>query len=150
MRDGHGPHPILMRGMPSWHRLGSHLEFKTVSDAAETVVAIERGFWTQADDSAYFTTHMADGGLSVLEPMGFVEKRQAVESVAPAPWTDVEMLDLQVRQLTPDCVILAYHGRGRQVGQAKAYEGSIASTYCLIAGEWKLAITAHQPWSPKG
>lgn len=120
-----------------------------MSDTTNQILAIEKGFWTKADDPAYFREHVADGGLSVIEPMGFVEKQQAIEFAADKPWTGVEMLDVEVRQMTPDCVILAYHGRGQHDGDEKPYQGSIASTYLRIDGAWRLALSAHQPWTPK-
>ncbi|MGH2513185.1 MAG: DUF4440 domain-containing protein [Candidatus Limnocylindrales bacterium] len=68
---------------------------------------------------------------------------------AESPWTNVEMIDVKIREISPDCVILAYHGRGSRAGDEKPYQGSIASTYCRIGGTWKLAISSHQPWTPK-
>jgi hypothetical protein len=109
-----------------------------MTTTTDEVVAIERGLWTQANDPAYFA-----------EPMGFVEKAQLIKMPAEKPWTKVDMLDVEVRQITPDCVILAYHGRGSRAGDEKPYEGSIASTYCRIDGTWQLSLSAHQPWTPK-
>jgi len=121
-----------------------------MSKTTDNILSIEKGFWTEADKPGYFEQHVADGGLSVIEPMGFIEKQEVMKSPAEKPWGKVEMLDVQVRQLTPDCVILAYHGRGHRDGDEKPYEGSIASTYVRIDGSWKLALSAHQPWTPKG
>ena len=120
-----------------------------MSDVTDEVLAIEKGFWTEADDPQYFSEHIAEGGLTVIEPMGFVEKQQAVAMTADRPWDQVEMLDVQVRQITPDCVIVAYHGRGSQGGDRKPYMGSIAAAYVRQDGQWRLAISAHQPWTPQ-
>ncbi len=120
-----------------------------MTETTDEVLAIERGLWTKADNPKYFEEHILDGGLSVIEPMGFIEKEQAVRMPAEKPWDEVEMLDVEVRQVTLDCVILAYHGRGRRDGDEKPYEGSIASTYLRVDGNWKLALSAHQPWMPK-
>ena len=120
-----------------------------MSDVTEEVLSIETGFWTQADDPRYFEEHVADGGLTVIEPMGFVEKEQAVAMTADHPWDDVELRDVQIRQLAPDCVILAYHGRGRRGNDETPYTGSIASAYVLQDGHWRMAISSHQPWAPK-
>ncbi len=114
----------------------------------DEITAIEKGFWIHADDGSYFTNNIVEGGLSVIEPMGFVERDQVAKNPAEAPWRDVEMLDLKIRQVTPDVVILAYHGRGRTDGQDAPYEGSIASTYVRQDGKWKMAISSHQPWKP--
>lgn len=121
-----------------------------MTDDTGEVLAIEKGFWTEADDPAYFAEHIADGGLSVIEPMGFVEKQQVVAMPADQPWVDVEMRDVEVRHVTSDCIVLAYHGLGRRSGDGKPYAGSIASAYVRQDGRWRLAISAHQPWTPKG
>ena len=120
-----------------------------MSDVTDEVLAIEKGFWTEADDPQYFEEHIADRGLTVIEPMGFVEKQQAVAMTADRPWDEVEMLDVQIRDVTADCVIVAYHGRGRRAGDEKPYTGSIASAYVRQDGHWRLALSAHQPWAPK-
>ena len=118
------------------------------TDLTNEIVAIERRFWTEADDPDTFRELIADGGLSVIEPMGAIEKDQAIKMTAPSPWTHVEMTDVVVRQITPDLAILAYHGSARGA-DGKPYHGSIASTYARIDGQWKLAMSAHQPWEPK-
>ena len=118
-------------------------------DVTNDVLAIEKGFWTEAHNPAYFAEHIAEGGLTVIEPMGFVEKEQAVAMTADRPWDGVEMLDVTLRQITPDCVVLAYHGRGRRAGDLRPYTGSIASAYVRQDGHWRLAISAHQPWDSK-
>ena len=92
---------------------------------------------------------MAEGGLSVIEPMGAIEKQQAIEMTAPTPWRNVEMTDVVVRRITPDLAILAYHGSARGGADGKPYQGSIASAYARIDGRWQLALTVHQPWEPK-
>jgi hypothetical protein len=82
-------------------------------------------------------------------PAGFIEKAQALQMSAQAkPFKDVVMKDLRVRQLTPDCVILAYHGQGSRDGDEKPFQGSVCSAYIKRDGRWQLALTAHQPWKP--
>jgi hypothetical protein len=87
-------------------------------------------------------------GISVIEPMGFIEKQQAVKMAADKPWKDVQMQDVVLHQVTPDCVIVAYHGQGRRDGDEAPHRSSIASTYVKRDGRWQLALTAHQPWKP--
>jgi hypothetical protein len=120
-----------------------------MSDVTDRILAIERGFWTKADDPTYFAEHIAEGGVSVIEPMGVIEKVQAVSMKADAPWIDVEMSDVVIRQVSPDLVILAYHGSGRHAGDEEPYRGSIASAYARIDGNWQLALSSHQPWKAR-
>jgi hypothetical protein len=119
-----------------------------MSRIADEILAIEKGFWTQVDNPRFFEENLADQGISVIEPMGFIAKRQAVQMVADKPYRDVEMQDVVLHQVTPDCVILAYHGKGVRDGNDAPYHGSIASTYVKQDGRWQLALTAHQPWKP--
>lgn len=114
------------------------------------ILAIERGFWTHADDPRYFEDHYADDGMTVLEPMGVIGKETAVGMTADSPWTDVEMTDVEIREITPDLVVLAYHGVGRRDDDEAPYRGSIASSYVRRDGRWQLVLTAHQPWKPAG
>jgi hypothetical protein len=120
-----------------------------MSELTDEILAIEKCFWTRADDPRMFEENLADAGISVIEPMGFIEKPQAVKMAADKPYRNVEMTDVIVHQVTPDCVILAYHGQASREGDEEPYRGSIASTYVKQDGRWQLALTAHQPWRPK-
>jgi uncharacterized protein DUF4440 len=121
-----------------------------MSQTTDEILALERRFWTEADNPRFFEENLASEAISVIEPMGFIEKEQAVSMAADKPWTEVEMKDVHVLQMAPDCVILAYHGRGSREGDEKPFLGSIASTYVRRDGRWQLALTAHQPWKPDG
>ena len=116
-----------------------------MSHDTDAVLAIERGFWTAADDPRFFEENVADEGLSVIEPMGAIEKRKAVQMTADQPWSEVELLDLVVKQPRPDLIVLSYHGKGKRA-DGKSHSGSIASTYAKLDGRWQLVLTAHQPW----
>jgi hypothetical protein len=118
-----------------------------MSAVNDEVLAMERRLWTEADRPETLSDVVADGGISVIEPMGAIEKVDAVAMPAEAPWVDVEMRDVVVREITPGVVILAYHGSGRRSSDGKPYRGSIASTYARIGGRWQLVMTAHQPWA---
>ena len=119
-----------------------------MSEIADEILAIEKGFWTRVDDPRFFEENLADEGISVIEPMGFIGKRQAVQMTADKPYQNVEMTDVVLHQVTPDCVILAYHGQGARDGDEGPHRSSIASTYVRQDGRWRLALTAHQPWKP--
>ncbi|MGH2513186.1 MAG: hypothetical protein ACRDGQ_10905 [Candidatus Limnocylindrales bacterium] len=56
-----------------------------MSDTTDQVIAIEKGFWTHADDPGYFEGNMVDGGLSVIEPMGFLEREQVSSRQCSTP-----------------------------------------------------------------
>lgn len=118
-----------------------------MTQTTDEIVALEKRFWTEANKPETFTDLVMDDAITVIEPMGFITKQQAASMPAEQPWTDVQMHDLVVHQLTADVVVLAYHGQGRQ-GDAEPYRGSIASVYVRHDGKWRLAMTSHQPWKP--
>ena len=117
-----------------------------MSKATDEVIAIETGFWDHSNDPQYYTDHLADDGVTVIEPMGFIEKPMAVEAAQYGePFGNVELTDVVAREVAPGVIILAYHGRGEREGKP-AYEGSIASVYIQRDGRWQAVLAAHQPW----
>jgi Domain of unknown function (DUF4440) len=117
-----------------------------VRDVTDEILKLEERLWTEADRPETFREVVADQGISVIEPMGAIDKERALSMPADAPWVDVEMRDVVIRAITPEVVVLAYHGSGRRSSDGMPYRGSIASTYVRIDGRWQLALTAHQPW----
>jgi hypothetical protein len=122
-----------------------------MSKDTDEVMAIERSLWTNANDPRVYEQTMIDGAISVIEPMGFIEKAQAIAySAKGKPFNGVHMKDVVMREITPECIVLAYHGEATHVGEDKPYRGSISSVYVKKDGRWQLAMTAHQPWQPSG
>jgi hypothetical protein len=121
-----------------------------MSKTIENVVALERQFWAEANNPEFFQRVFADDGITVMEPMGFVDKKTAVAmSKEGSAWKDVEILDQKTIQITPDSVAVVYHGRGTKEGSKEPYEATIASVYAKRDGDWQLVLTVHQPWDPK-
>jgi hypothetical protein len=82
----------------------------------------------------------------VIEPMGVVLKAQAVEMAVKAPrWTEVEMADVEARELAPNCVVLTYRGSARRGDGGERYRARISSVYVHRQGRWQLGFTQHQP-----
>lgn len=117
-----------------------------MSKGTDEVIALEKQLWDRANDPAAYDHVVADDAISVIEPLGFVDKRTAM-AMAPKgrPFRDLVMHDLIVRPLTADCIAIAYHAEARQ-DDGKPYRGSICSVYLRREGRWQLALTAHQPW----
>jgi hypothetical protein len=114
------------------------------------VLALEEKFWSNANDAAFFKESFAEDGLTILEPMGFIEKAQAVAMASQGKaFEDLQMSDVHIRQLTADCVMVAYHGQANPKGSATPYLGTICSIYVKKAGHWQLAVGVHQPWKPQ-
>ena len=122
-----------------------------MSKETDEVVSLERKFWTNGNDPAFFQEAMADKGIAVIEPMAFIEKAQAVAMSAKGhAFKDVVFKDVIVRELAPDCLAILYHGQGSPEGGDKPFQGSICSVYVKRAGRWQMALTVHQPWKPDG
>ncbi|HLZ48557.1 MAG TPA: hypothetical protein VKR80_07915 [Candidatus Limnocylindria bacterium] len=119
-----------------------------MSTDTDEVIAIEKGFWTRSNDAAYFAEHIADGAITVIEPLGLIEKTFAVESTKQGhPFTEVEFRDTIVREVVPGVIVLAYHGQGRTGDHL--YQGAICSVYVKRDGRWRSVASSHQPWKPK-
>ena len=119
-----------------------------MSADTDAVVAIEKGFWTRSNEPAYFAEHIADGGVTVIEPIGMIEKPFAVESAKQGrPFTDVTFTDTIVREVAPGVIVLAYHGQGRSE-DGHQYQGAICSVYVKQDGRWRSVASSHQPWKP--
>jgi hypothetical protein len=116
----------------------------------EEILEIEKRFWKEMDSPEMFKESLADDALSVMEPMGFIEKNQAVEMSSKSKrFKDVEMDDVHFRDIAPDCVALAYHGKGMQEGADKPFTGTVSSVYVKRNGRWQVALAVHQPWKPE-
>lgn len=114
------------------------------------VLSLEEKFWTHANDTSFFEQALAADGLTIFEPVGFIEKKEAVAMAKQGqPFEALQMTDLHIRQLTKDCVMVAYHGQANPRGSSKPYQGTICSIYVKRDGRWQLAVGVHQPWKPK-
>jgi hypothetical protein len=116
----------------------------------EDVLKMEKRFWTESGEPGFFQSAMKDDAITVIEPMGFITKDQAIKMTEPgSSWSGLEMEDVKFVDLTPDCVALAYHAKAKNDKTGQPYRGSINSVYVRQGGEWKLGMTSHQPWPEK-
>lgn len=121
-----------------------------MSEHTDAVVELERRFWREANNPAYFQETFADDGMTILEPVGVITKARAMTLSAHAkPWDEVHMQDIATRELAPDCVAVTYRGTARREGDAEPYHARIASVYVFRDGRWQLGMTSHQQWDPK-
>ena len=119
-------------------------------EARDEIISLERRFWEEANNPELFQNYFAEDGLTIFEPMGYIEKNQAMEmSSKGKPFKDVKLEDIHIRELTPDCVALAYHGEGVREGDSEPYRGSICSVYVRRNNRWQMAVTDHQAWNPE-
>lgn len=117
-----------------------------MTKAEQQVVAIEERFWRESNNPEFFNKVFADDGVTVIEPMGIIEKRQAVEMSKESPgWEDVEIEGVRTIEITPDCVGLIYHGRAKKKDSGEPYQASMVSVYAKRDGDWQLVLSSHQP-----
>lgn len=116
----------------------------------DELISLEKEFWAKANDPDFFRERMAEDGLAIMEPAGFIPKAQAVQMAAKGKsFRDVRMEDVHFQELTPDCVALAYRGEGTPEGSNEPYHGNICSVYVRREGRWQCALSDHQPWNPE-
>jgi hypothetical protein len=113
---------------------------------AEEVLAIEKRFWEEGTPEL-FEEHFAHDGIAIFEPMPIIDKATSIEMAKTArPFTNVQMEDVHIQDLTPDCITISYHGQGEREGEEDIYRGRLSSVYVLRDGKWQMALTVHQPW----
>jgi hypothetical protein len=121
-----------------------------MASVRDEILEIEKRFWDVGPDPGFYQKVLDDKALMVMEPMGVIKKSDVVGMADKADaWDDVKLQDVNVVELTPDCVGIAYHGEGKNRSTGKPYRASISSVYTRRNGDWKLAMSTHQPWEPE-
>ena len=116
-----------------------------MNKAEQQVVAIEERFWHESNNPDFFKKVFAEDGVTVIEPMGIIEKPQAVEMSKESPgWENVEIEGVRTLQITPDCIGVVYHGKAQKKGTGEPYQAAIVSVYAKRDDNWQLVLTSHQ------
>jgi hypothetical protein len=106
----------------------------------EDLVELERGFWNATGDPEYYREHMADEGLAVFS-IGVMGKDAAIASTSNAgmsEWTDIEISEPRLLELTPESAALVYQGSAKRDGEP--YSANSASVYVKRNGRWQMAL----------
>jgi hypothetical protein len=114
----------------------------------DELLTLERGFWTASRDPDYYKKHMADEGLAVFS-MGVMDKSAAVASTSGsdgAAWTDIELKDARLLEITEGAVALVYRGSAERDG--KPYQANCATVYARRDRSWKMIL--HQQSAEDG
>lgn len=110
----------------------------------ETLVELERGFWSAAGDGDYYVEHMAPYGLCVL-PMGMMNKDATVSAIAQAdPWAKFELSDVTIVDLGDDEAAVCYRADASR-GDNDGYSALVSTVYTRLYGEWKLTLHQQTP-----
>ena len=106
----------------------------------DDLLTLERGFWDAIRDPDYYRANMAEDGLAVFS-MGIMGKDAAIASTSGAEvakWTDVELSNPQLVELTPESAVLVYEGMAKRDGEP--YAANCSSTYVKRGGRWLMAL----------
>ncbi len=132
--------------------LASNLTRRPSSESCmshQEIESLERKFWSASNDPKTYSELMTSNAISVIESMGFVEKKIAVEAAKQSPgWEDVEMKDKKFIDLTPDCVAMLYHASANSKDKEQPYTATIISIWVREGSFWQLGLTSHQSWDP--
>lgn len=107
----------------------------------EELVKLEIGFWEATQNPGYYRENMADDGVAVFS-QGVMEKDAAVQSTTnpgSEGWSDIQIVEPRVVQITDDVAALVYKGTAKKDG--KPYSANSATVYRREPdGKWKLVM----------
>ncbi|MBF0678579.1 MAG: nuclear transport factor 2 family protein [Devosia sp.] len=103
-------------------------------DAAWT---IERRLWLEG--AAAYEDHLAEECLMAFGPMGIMNRRDIIESLAGGPrWTRVEISDQRFAVPEDSAVVVLAYRAEAQRDDAPPYRALCTSTYLITGGNLKL------------
>lgn len=111
---------------------------------------IEQQGWkalsTSGDAAAEFYDRILDDPVTMLLPGGMVLDRReaAIASMSGQPWSDFDLENLHVRELTADVGVVTYGVIARRES-APEYSALVSSTYVRRGGEWRLTFHQQTP-----
>lgn len=106
----------------------------------DDLLTLERGFWVAVRDPEYYRANMADDGVAVFS-MGVMGKDAAIASTSGAEmakWTDIELSNPQLVELTAESAVLVYEGAAKRDGEP--YAANCSSAYVKRGGQWLMAL----------
>lgn len=104
----------------------------------DELLTLERGFWEASGDPGYYRANMANDGLAVFS-VGVMDKEGAITSTSDSGgWTDIQLSEPRLIQLTSDSVALVYEGSAQRDG--KPYIANSSSVYVRRDNAWRLAL----------
>ena len=99
---------------------------------------------TSGDAVEFYRTCLTDDTLMVV-PGFVVDRATFLEALArEAPWLSFQVEEPRVVELTQNCAVVQYRGRGRRQGQPE-YVALMSSIYVNKDGSWKLAYHQQTP-----
>ena len=99
---------------------------------------------TSGKAAEFYRTCLTDDALMVV-PGLVVDRATFLEAAAgDASWLSFQVEEPRVVELTRDCAVVQYVGRGRRQGQPE-YVALMSSIYVRRDGAWKLAYHQQTP-----
>jgi hypothetical protein len=115
----------------------------------EELVKLEVGFWEATQNPDYYRENMADDGVAVFSQgvMGKDGAMQSTTNPGSEGWSDIQLVEPRVVQITDDVAALVYRGTAKKDG--KPYSANAASVYRRgMDGRWMLVMhqqSANEP-----
>jgi hypothetical protein len=111
--------------------------------------ALEHRGWqalSGPDGAAFYADVMADDGVMVF-PFGMVlDKSSTLQAIAgERPWSEFELTDLRVIELTSDAALVTYRAHARRDGE-EPYRALMTTAYAHRDGRWVLVVHQQTPF----
>lgn len=106
---------------------------------------LERKFWLEG--AAFYREHLADDFTMLFPGVGVMDRAEAIAGIEQGPrWTEVEIHDAQMIDLSPDNRVLYYKATARREGE-ETYSALVSSVYVHRESKWKLIFHQQSPVS---
>lgn len=112
--------------------------------AAQNLMAIEKGFWTEGAD--YYRAHVDAECLLAFTEMAGVQSNEAIAEMTPddGRWRDVEIEEKGAIDLSDESSVVTYEVRAKRP-TGEPYHALISTGYVKRDGEWKMAFHQQTP-----
>lgn len=107
-----------------------------------------RGWQSLCESSGadFYGKLMLDDGVMILAHGYVFDRRQVIDSLNDAPaWSDYEITEPRLIQLTEGSAVLAYRGTAWRDGDESAFRALMSSVYVRREGKWRLASYQQTP-----
>jgi hypothetical protein len=118
-----------------------------MSDLEQELIRAEHDGWralASGRGAEHYRRHLAENAVMAFS-FGVLSQQEAIGAMEAAPpWSNFELIEPRVVELSPDSGIVVYRVNAQRAGE-EPYEAIISSTFVRGDGRWLLAFHQQSP-----